>query len=78
MLFGVGVLCRILYLIIGYLYTCKLLTDSLPRLGKRELIYLRIKSLFFNLHDVMKTVGGAKIPCASCRILATTTVFITS
>ena len=25
-------------------------------------IYLRIKSLFFYLHDVMKTVGGAKIP----------------
>ena len=24
--------------------------------------YLRIKSLFFNLHDVMKTVGEAKIP----------------
>ena len=38
-------------------------------------LYFRIKSLFFNLHDVMKTVGGAKIPC---RILATTTVFIKS
>ena len=24
--------------------------------------YLRIKSLFFYLHDVMKTVGGVKIP----------------
>ena len=23
---------------------------------------LRIKSLFFYLHDVMKTVGGVKIP----------------
>ena len=23
---------------------------------------LRIKSLFFYLHDVMKTVGGAQIP----------------
>ena len=40
-----------------------------------HLHYLRIKSLFFNLLDVMKTVGGAEIPC---RILATTTVFITS
>ena len=36
---------------------------------------LRIKVLFFNFYDVMKTVGGVKIPC---RILATTTVFITS
>ena len=26
------------------------------------LTYLRIKSLFFDLHGVMKTVGGAKIP----------------
>ena len=25
-------------------------------------VYLRIKSLFFYLHDVMKTVGGVKIP----------------
>ena len=25
-------------------------------------IQLRIKSLFFYVHDVMKTVGGAKIP----------------
>ena len=24
--------------------------------------YLRIKILFFNLHDVNKTVGGTKIP----------------
>ena len=24
--------------------------------------YLKIKSLFFNIHDVMKTVGGVKIP----------------
>ena len=24
--------------------------------------YLRIKSLFFYLHDVMKTLGGVKIP----------------
>ena len=24
--------------------------------------YLRIRSLFFYLHDVIKTVGGAKIP----------------
>ena len=37
--------------------------------------YLRIEILFVNLHDVMKTVGGAK--SASSRILATTTVFIT-
>ena len=28
--------------------------------GSRPL-YLRIKSLFFNVHDVMKTVGGVKI-----------------
>ena len=36
--------------------------------------YLRIKISFFNLHDVMKTVVGAKIPRSafpSCRILAT-------
>ena len=25
-------------------------------------VVLRIKSLFFYLHDVMKTVGGVKIP----------------
>ena len=25
-------------------------------------LYLRMKSLFFNLHDVMKTLGRAKIP----------------
>ena len=25
-------------------------------------VHLRIKSLFFSLHHVMKTVGGAKIP----------------
>ena len=28
----------------------------------RKHLYLRIKILFFNFHDVMKTVGGAKIP----------------
>ena len=27
-----------------------------------EGVHLRIKSLFFNLHDVMKTVGRSKIP----------------
>ena len=25
-------------------------------------LYLRVKSLFFNIYDVMKTVFGAKIP----------------
>ena len=38
---------------------------------------LRIKILFFNFHDVMKTLSGAKIR-APCRTLATTTVFITN
>ena len=42
----------------------------------RKCKYLRIKSLFFNLHNVMKTVAELKIHEA--RILATTTVFITS
>ena len=29
---------------------------------KLQCFYLRIKSLFFNIYDVMKTVGGVKIP----------------
>ena len=34
--------------------------DYVSHVGK--CLYLRVKSLFFYLHDVMKTVGGAKIP----------------
>ena len=37
-IFGVGVPCRILYSIVGYLYVSG--SEQLPRLGKRELIYL--------------------------------------
>ena len=38
----------------------------------KNFLCLRIKSLFFNLHDVMKIVGGAK----KCRILATTNFYM--
>ena len=31
--------------------------------------YLRIKSLFFKLHNLMKTVGGAKIPRSAMRLM---------
>ena len=30
--------------------------------GLIDRVHLRIKSLFVNIHDVMKTVGGVKIP----------------
>ena len=38
----------------------KILGEGL-RLVAPVSLYLRIKSLFFYLHDVMKTVGGVKI-----------------
>ena len=38
------------------------LKDQLKMQEVNKLLYLRIKIVFFNLHDVMKTVGGAKIP----------------
>ena len=39
MFFGVGVSSRILYSFVGCFYVCGIV-DQLPRLGKRELIYL--------------------------------------
>ena len=48
--------------------------------GKWYDCYIRMKIWFFNVHWVMKPVGRAKIPyaqSASCRILVTTTGFIT-
>ena len=35
---------------------------ALTTLSRRCSHLIRIKSLFFNIHDVMKTVGGVKIP----------------
>ena len=37
-------------------------TPYTPLLNSKIGVYLRIKSLFFYLHDVTKTVGGVKIP----------------
>ena len=45
--------CNNCYILIFFVTFC---------VGKVDAKCLRIKNLFFNLHDVMKTVGGAKIP----------------
>ena len=53
----------------GELKTTKKKIDHYPMLYPLLLIYLRIKRLFFYLHDVMKTVGGVKIPWGVKRFM---------
>ena len=46
-----------------FLITLVKVEDIKQVIKKKQITeYLRIKSLFFYLHDVMKTVGGVKIP----------------
>ena len=55
----------------------RMFTNENKKTILKQSVNIKIESLFFNLHDVMKTVVVAKI-IHKARILTPPTVFITS